>query len=77
MSQWFINADWLKPTVRFIVEDHGIRVVNAMSRDILGALKEPDIQVASATFELTGLPPLRMRDAARLFDKRLNDHHGR
>jgi small-conductance mechanosensitive channel len=72
-----LTDNWLELAVRFIVEDHGIRLVkDAMSRDILGALKEADIKVASATFELTGLPPLRIQDAARRFDKRFDNHHG-
>lgn len=32
-----------------------------------------DIKVASATFKIAGLPPLRMRDAARPLD---NNHQG-
>jgi small-conductance mechanosensitive channel len=71
-----LTDNWLELAVRFIVEDHGIRLVkDAMSRDILRALKEADIKVASTTFELTGLPPLRLRDAAQPF-KRLDNHQG-
>jgi small-conductance mechanosensitive channel len=73
-----LTDNWLELAVRFIVEDHGIRLVkDAMSRDILHALKEADIKVASATFELTGLPPLRIRDAAQPLDKGLDNHQGR
>jgi hypothetical protein len=31
-----------------------------MSRDILKALREADIGIASTTFELVGLPPLKI-----------------
>ena len=69
-----LTDNWLELAVRFIVEDHGIRVVkDAKSRDILRELKEAEIKVASATFEITGLPPLRIRDAARPLD---NNHQG-
>jgi hypothetical protein len=47
--------------VRFVVEDHGIRdVKDAMSRDMLPALDEAGIGIASTTFEIVGLPPLRI-----------------
>lgn len=58
-----ITDNWLELTVRFIVKDHGIRgLKDAMSRDILRALDEAGIGIASATFEVVGLPPLRIDD---------------
>jgi DNA-binding PadR family transcriptional regulator len=58
-----LTDNWLELTVRFIVKDHGTRVVkDAMSRDILLALDEAGIGVASATFDIVGLPPLRIRN---------------
>jgi small-conductance mechanosensitive channel len=60
-----LTDNWLELTVRFIVKDHGIRgLKDAMSRDILRALDEASIGIASATFEVVGLPPLRI-DVAR------------
>ena len=48
-------------TVRFIVRDHGIRdVKDAMSRDILAALDAAGIGIASGTYEIVGLPPIRI-----------------
>jgi len=56
-----MTDNWLELTVRFIVEDHGIRAVkDAMSRQILQALEEARIVVASATFEVVGLPALHI-----------------
>ena len=56
-----LTDNWLELTVRFIVRDHGIRALkDAMSRDILQALDEAGIGLASATFEIVGLPPLRI-----------------
>lgn len=47
-----LTNNWLERAVRFIVEDHGIRrVKDAMSRDILRALKEADIKVASTNLK--------------------------
>jgi small-conductance mechanosensitive channel len=56
-----LTNNWLEVTVRFIVEDRGIREVkDAMSRDVLRDLQTAGIDVASATFEVTRLPPLRI-----------------
>jgi small-conductance mechanosensitive channel len=58
---WRLTDNWLELTVRFVVRDRGIRdVKDAMSRDLLKALDEAGIGMASATFEITGLPPLRI-----------------
>jgi small-conductance mechanosensitive channel len=58
-----LTDNWLELTVRFIAKDHGIRgLKDAMSRDILKALDEAGIGMASATFEIVGLPPLRVQD---------------
>ena len=56
-----LTDNWLELTVRFLVPDHGIREIkDAMSRDILAALDEAGIGIASSTFEITGLPKLRV-----------------
>ena len=60
-----LTDNWLELTVRFAVEDRGIRdAKDAISRDILAALDEAGIGVASATFEVVGLPPLRVMSGA-------------
>lgn len=56
-----LTDNWLELTVRFIARDHGIRELkDAMSREILTALDDAGIGIASATFEVVGLPPLRL-----------------
>lgn len=56
-----LTDNWLELSVRFVVMDRGIRdVKDAMSREILAALDEAGIGIASATFEVVGLPPLRV-----------------
>lgn len=58
-----MTDNWLELTVRFIAKDHGIRdLKDGMSRDILKALDDAGIAIASATFEIVGLPPLRIED---------------
>ncbi len=55
-----MTDNWLELTVRFIAEDHGVRdLKDAMTRDILAALDAAGIGVASATFEIVGLPTPR------------------
>lgn len=61
---WRLTDNWLELAVRFLTEDHGTRgVKDAMSRDILAALDAAGIGVASATYEVTGVPPLRLEPA--------------
>jgi hypothetical protein len=56
-----MTDNWLELTVRFIARDHGIRELkDAMSREVLEALDAAGIGIASATFEVVGLPPLRL-----------------
>jgi small-conductance mechanosensitive channel len=58
---WRITDNWLELAVRFIARDHGIRELkDAMSRDILRDLRAAGIDVASATYEITGVPPIQL-----------------
>jgi small-conductance mechanosensitive channel len=58
----------LELTVRFVVRDRGIRdVKDAMSRDILREIQAVGIVLATTSFEVVGLPPLRIEaDGKRL-----------
>jgi small-conductance mechanosensitive channel len=59
---WRLTDNWLELTVRFLVPEHGVREIkDAMSRDMLAAFDEAQIEIASATFEIVGLPPLEVR----------------
>jgi len=61
-----LTDNWLELTVRFIAKDHGIRdQKNAMSREILQALNEAGLGIASATLEIVGQPPLQIKDGIR------------
>jgi small-conductance mechanosensitive channel len=58
---WRITDNWVELSLRFIVAPDEVRVVkDAMSREILGALDAAGIGIASSTFEIVGLPPLRI-----------------
>ena len=59
---WRITDNWLELSLRFVVEHRGVRVVkDLMTRDILAGLEEAGIEIASATYEVTGLPEFRIR----------------
>jgi small-conductance mechanosensitive channel len=63
---WRLTDNWLELTVRFICAESGIREVkDAMTRDILAALGAAGIELASATFEVVGLPNVHVERANR------------
>ncbi len=56
-----LTDNWLELTLRFVAETHGVRdLKDEMNRDILRDLDAAGIGIASATFEIVGLPPLRI-----------------
>jgi small-conductance mechanosensitive channel len=76
-KRYFINLDdltprvfyrltdnWLELTVRFIVPEHGIRdIKDAIARAVLQRFEDSAIEIASATYEIVGVPPLRVEQA--------------
>jgi small-conductance mechanosensitive channel len=62
-----ITDNWLELTVRFVCEPHHVRALkDRMCRRILAAFDEARIDVASSTYDVVGLPPLRLvGDGAR------------
>ncbi len=70
---WRLTDNWVEMTVRFIVPDSGIRGIKSkMSRDILEQLDQAGIGIASGTYEVVGMPPLKVQvmqpEAASLGD---------
>lgn len=73
--RYFINVDdltprvfyrltdnWLELTIRFIVREHGIREIkDAIARAVLQKFEDASIDVASATYEVVGLPTVRVQ----------------
>ncbi|MDQ3366815.1 MAG: mechanosensitive ion channel family protein [Myxococcota bacterium] len=56
-----LTDNWLELTVRFVAREHGVRgLKDAMSRDILRGLESAGIEIASATFQLVGLPKVQV-----------------
>lgn len=56
-----LTDNWVELSLRFVVDaDRARSVKDAMSRDILSALEAKKIGIASATFEILSVPPLRI-----------------
>lgn len=56
-----ITDNWAELTVRFVVNERGVRdVKDQMSREILAGLNAAKIGIASGTYEIVGLPPIRV-----------------
>ena len=61
-----LTDNWFEQTLRFLMPAAGARrVKDAMSRDVLDALADTGIDIASGTYDIVGLPPLRVE----LYDK--------
>ena len=64
---WRLTDNWLELTVRFVVRDRGMRdVKDAMTREILRELKVAGIGIASGTYDIVGLPPIRIEGLSEL-----------
>lgn len=60
-----LTDNWIEMAARFLVEDHGIRAVkDQISRDMLAQLNEAKIGIASGTYEVVGMPELKVRIAS-------------
>jgi small-conductance mechanosensitive channel len=58
---WRITDNWLEITVRFLAPDHGIRrIKDQMSRDILAVMDKAGIGIASGTYAIVQVPPIRI-----------------
>jgi small-conductance mechanosensitive channel len=61
---WRITDNWLEVTVRFLAPDHGIRhIKDQMSRDVLAGLDRAGIGIASGTYAIVEMPPIRLEPA--------------
>jgi len=57
-----LTDNWVELAVRFVVEDHGIRnIKDQISRDVLDELDRAGIGIASSTYDVVGIPPLRVQ----------------
>jgi small-conductance mechanosensitive channel len=58
---WRITDNWLELALRFLVPHRGVREIkDAISRDVLTALDDAGIGIASATYDIVGMPPVHL-----------------
>jgi small-conductance mechanosensitive channel len=58
---WRLTDNWLELTLRFLAATHDVRELkDAISRDVLNGLDAAKIQIASATYDIVGLPPVQI-----------------
>ncbi|MGI8532892.1 MAG: mechanosensitive ion channel family protein [Geodermatophilaceae bacterium] len=59
---WRITDNWLELSLRFLVPHRGVRgIKDRMSRDIIAALDAAGVGIASATYEIVGLPAVSLQ----------------
>jgi hypothetical protein len=57
-----LTDNWVEMSVRFVAADAGIRELkDGISRDILQGLDEAGIGIASGTYNIVGLPPVKVQ----------------
>ncbi len=62
-----ITDNWLELSLRFLVPQRGVREIkDRMNRDILAGLDAAGIGIASATYDIVGLPPLSIEGGGEL-----------
>lgn len=58
---WRLTDNWLEMTVRYLTRTHGTRKLkDAISRDVIAGLDQAGITIASSTYDIVGLPPIRL-----------------
>ncbi len=56
-----LTDNWLEMSLRFITEDSGIREMkDAISREVIHALDEAGIGIASGTYDIVGMPAVHV-----------------
>ena len=56
-----LTDNWVEMTVRFVAKTRGIRELkDKMSREILNGLDAAGIGIASGTYEIVGVPPIKV-----------------
>ena len=61
-AYWGLTDNWLEVNVRFLCAEHGVLgVKDRMARHILREFQAAGIEVASGTYEIVGVPPIRIQ----------------
>ena len=57
-----MTDNWLELTVRFVAAAHGVRdIKDRIARSVLAKFDASRIEIASATYEIVGLPAVRVQ----------------
>ena len=57
-----LTDNWVELSLRFLAKEHGSRdMKDKMSREILEAFETENIEIASSSIEIGGLPPLKLQ----------------
>lgn len=63
---WNIVDGWIELTVRFLVQDHDIREIkDSVVRAIIAGFDEAGINIATSSFEITAVAPLKIERFSR------------
>jgi small-conductance mechanosensitive channel len=58
---WRLTDNWIEMSLRFVAPERGIRPLkDRMSREILAGFDEAGLGLASGTYEIVGMPPLKV-----------------
>ncbi len=59
-----LTDNWVEMSVRFLVRPEGVRELkDAITRDMLEALDQAGIGIASSTYDVVGMPPIKVQIA--------------
>jgi small-conductance mechanosensitive channel len=59
-----LTDNWVELSLRFLSRERGIRQLkDRMSRDILAQLEAAKLEIASGTYEIVGVPPIKVEVA--------------
>jgi small-conductance mechanosensitive channel len=57
-----LTDNWVEMSLRFVCEEHGIRSLSdRLSREILDGLDKAGVGIASSTYDVVGMPPLKVQ----------------
>ena len=61
-----LTDNWIELSLRFTAPVHGIRSIkDGMARDLLPLLAAAKLEIASGTYDIVGLPPIRLAPDSR------------
>lgn len=60
---WRLTDNWIEMSLRFVTQESGIRdLKDRMSREIIDRFDQAGIGIASGTYEIVGVPPIRIEN---------------